>query len=197
MKPFFKSIVSVTLLIFISSCSSDPAEESIPCVPIACMNGAKSTPDCGCDCLEGYTGINCSSQIKPSLVKISKIRVIKFPDTNNGNWWDILPNSDADIYVTLQDNSLVTIYNHPTYYQNAIGTGAYYYDFTPSTPIIISNTYGNLKMNLYDFEDIGSDTLMESSLFKSYDSTGGFPTTKTITNTSGTFSFELTLSYVW
>ena len=196
MKAIFKklSFIIVVVMLFVS-CSSDSGDT--PCTPIACLNGGTSTADCGCDCPTGFTGSNCDTQITPTQVKITKIRVTKFPDTNNGNYWDTFPNSDADIYVTIQNSSSVTIYNSPTYFENATSNGVNFYDFVPTSPIIITSVLSPYFMYIYDFDAVGSDELMDFYVFNPYSSSGGFPTTKTFTNSSSTFSFQLTLEYVW
>ena len=196
MKNCIKGLSMLLIITLFFGCSKDDSSSS--CTPITCLNGGVSRADCGCDCPQGYTGGNCGTQVTPSIIKITKIRVTKFPDTNNGNWWDTLPNSDADIYITLQNSSQTTIYSHPTYISDSSSTGTNYFDFIPSTPILITNPTGLFVMNIYDYENIGTNTLMDYCIFNNlYSSTGGFPTTKPFTNTAGTFSFELTLSYVW
>jgi hypothetical protein len=196
MKTIFKKLsVVIVVVMLIVSCSSDSGDT--PCVPIACLNGGTSTADCGCDCPTGFTGSNCDTQVTPTQVKITKIRVTKFPDTNNGNYWDTFPNSDADIYLTLENSSSVTIFDSPTYFQNATSNGVNYYDFVPTTPIIITNVLSPYFMYIYDFDAVGADELMDFYVFNPYSSSGGFPTTKTFTNSSSTFSFQLTLEYVW
>ncbi len=180
-------------------CSKD--ESSSSCTPIACLNGGVSTADCGCNCPQGYTGSNCGTQVTPTTIKITKIRVKKFPDTDNGSWWDVLPNSDADIYVTLVNTSFQTIYTSG-YYTDATGLGTIYYDFTPTTPITITNVTSALSIKLYDRDyDILSLTytgsLMDSLFFNPYSSTGGFPPTITRTNDSGKLECEISLQYVW
>jgi len=185
------------VLVLVLGCSKEDSTPS--CTPITCLNGGVSTADCGCNCPQGYTGSNCGTQLTPSIIKITKIRVTKFPDTDNGQWWDTFPtNSDADIYITMQNSSLTTIYSHPNYLPNSSSTGTNYFDFTPANPILITNPTGSFSINIYDYEDIGTDTLMDYCLFNNlYSSTGGFPSTKTFTNLGGTFSFELTLQYTW
>ena len=183
---------------FLFGCSKDsPTTTPAACTPITCLNGGVSRPDCGCNCPQGYTGSNCGIQITPLQVLITKIRVTKFPDTNAGSWWDTLPNSDADIYVTIQNSSSTTLYSSPTYIQDATSNGVNYYDFVPSTPIVFSNVTSGYMMNIYDYDTVGSNQLMDFNAFYLYNSLGGFPTTKTYTNSTGTFSFTLTLSYVW
>jgi hypothetical protein len=196
MKTIFKKLsVIIAVFILFVSCSSDSGDT--PCVPISCLNGGTSTADCGCDCPQGFIGNDCGTQVTPTQVKITKIRVTKFPDTNNGNYWDNFPNSDADIYVTIQNSSSVTIFDSPTYFENATSNGVNYYDFVPTSPIIIANAISPYYMYIYDFDAVGSDELMDFYVFNPYSSTGGFPTTKTFTNSASTFSFQLTLEYVW
>lgn len=198
MKNLLKKIALLCVVILMFGCSKDsPTSNVVNCTPIPCLNGGTSTPNCGCSCPQGYTGNNCGTQITPLQVLITKIRVTKFPDTNTGNWWDTFPNSDADIYVTIQNSSSTTLYNSPTYFLDATSNGVNYYDFVPSTPIVFSNVTSGYLMNIYDFDTVGSDQLMDFSTFYLYNSLGGFPTSKTYTNSTGTFSFTLTLSYVW
>ncbi|MEO0037183.1 MAG: hypothetical protein RIQ59_394 [Bacteroidota bacterium] len=198
MKNLLKKIALLSIVMLVFGCSKDsPTPNAVPCTPIPCLNGGISTPNCGCNCPQGFTGSNCGTQITPLQVLITKIRVTKFPDTNAGGWWDTLPNSDADIYVTIQNSSSTTLYNSPTFFQDATSNGVNYYDFVPSTPIVITNVANGYVMSIYDYDTIGSDELMDFSTFYLYNSTGGFPTTKTYTNSTGTFSFTLTLSYVW
>ena len=198
MKNLLKKIAILSIVMFLFGCSKDsPTTTPAACTPITCLNGGVSRPDCGCNCPQGYTGSNCGIQITPLQVLITKIRVTKFPDTNAGSWWDTLPNSDADIYVTIQNSSSTTLYNSPTYIQDATSNGVNYYDFVPSTPIVFSNVTSGYMMNIYDYDTVGSNQLMDFNAFYLYNSSGGFPTTKTYTNSTGTFSFTLTLSYVW
>lgn len=196
MKTTFKRLSIVFAFMFLFSCTTD--SEDVPCTPVTCLNGGTSRPDCGCNCPQGFTGNNCGTQITPIQVKITKIRVTKFPDAKpNGSWWDVLPNSDADIYLTVQNNTLSTIWSSPTYFQDATGLGTVNYDFVPSTPITISNVTSGHIMNIYDYDTVGSDELIDFIAFNPYSTNGGFPATKTFTNSTGTFSFTLTLSYVW
>lgn len=198
MKNLLKKIAVIFIVYLVFGCSKDsPNSNTVPCTPIPCLNGGTSTPNCGCSCPQGYTGNNCGTQITPTQIAITKIRVTQFPDTNNGSWWDTLPNSDADIYITIQNSSSTTLYNSPTYFQDATSNGVNYYDFVPSTPIVFSNVTNGYLMSIYDYDTVGSDQLMDFSTFYLYNSLGGFPTTKTYTNSTGTFSFTLTLSYVW
>jgi hypothetical protein len=196
MKTIFKGLPMLFFVVLFWGCSKDSPSSTPACTPIVCLHGGVSRPDCGCDCPQGYTGTNCETQITPSSVKITKIRVKKFPDTENGQWWDTFPNSDADIYVTLINTSLQTIYTSG-HYTNATGLGTTYYDFTPTTPITLTNVTSALSINLYDYEDIGSNTLMDNIFFNPYSTTGGFPATLTTSSSNGDFVCEVSLQYVW
>lgn len=202
-----KKLIKITAFVFLTlnflGCSSDSSES--PCIPISCLNNGVSNSDCGCDCPQGYTGTNCGTQLTPSIVKITKIRVKKFPAaTPNGNWWDlsvISGNSDADIYVTIENSNLTVIYSHPTYFPDAEIVGTNYYDFVPSTPIVITNVNGQYLVNLYDFDgstnDANNDLIGFAGLTPYSLSQAGFPTTKTITGLNGTLEFEIYLTYQW
>ena len=194
-------------------CSKDSPTASTPtptpgCTPIPCLNGGISRPDCGCDCPQGYSGTNCSTQMLPTTIKIIKIKVKYFPNTDNGNFWDIsLPtavNASPDIYVTLLNSNNVELFNSPTYFENVLSNGTNTWDFTPTTPISISFIYFNsLKIRLYDWDGAfsnfndGVSDLMASSIFNIYSSTGGFPTTLNLLDSTTPIGYELTLQYTW
>lgn len=185
------SILSL-LLILLVSCSKDDNDS---CTPINCLNGGTQTTDCGCDCEEGYTGSNCDTKLIPRSVKITNITVKKFPDTNNGIWWDTFPNNtDADIYITIENPSNIEIYNHPVYYEDASGLNvSYSYTLTPS--LIINDVTGLHWLSLLDF-DTDQDDFITLLLFRPYDSSrDGFPTSVTIANAANTFECDFTLEY--
>ena len=207
MKIIISKILVTLLVFFLFSCSSDSGDT--PCVPISCLNGGTSTPECGCNCPQGYTGSDCSTQITPTKITISKIRVKYFPNKNAGSYWDVLlPLYDAnialpDIYITLQNSSLVEIYKSPIYKKNVVSDGIAYYDFVPSVPINITSVNSGLVLNLWDYDgadsniNVGFDDDMGYVVFNLYKSTGGFPSTLTVLDASQSLGFELTLSYTW
>jgi hypothetical protein len=192
---------------FLSACSSDENSET-PCTPIPCLNNGVSNSVCGCDCPQGFTGFNCATQTTPVSIKITKIKVKFFPNSDNGNYWDIsFPttiNAWPDIYVTLENSNAVELFNAPTYFANVTSDGSNTWDFIPSTPISISFIYfNNLKLKLYDYDGAVSnvndnvDDLMTTTFFDIYSATGGFPTTINVGNTTTPIVYELTLQYVW
>ena len=196
-----KLIALLVVLMLNINCSSDSDSSTPACTPIPCLNGGTSNANCGCNCPQGFTGANCGTLVTPTSVKITKIKVKKFPDANNGNWWDTFPNSDADIYLTVENSAFTVIYNHPTYFTNATGLGTSTYDFIPATPINLTNVSSAYIINLYDYDGSTNNanndfiTLLAFTPFST--SQTSFPTTKTVTNSTNTFECELTYQYTW
>ena len=202
------ALFSIAILVF--GCSKDsPNSNVLSCTPIPCLNGGTSTPNCGCSCPQGYTGSNCGIQITPTQILVSKIRVNYFPNYDStGSFWDpTLPTaslSSPDIYVTLEDASGNVLFDAPTYFANVTSNGSNYYDFTPATPIIlpIASVYSIFQVNLWDYDGSdsnisSSDDLMGKKSFFPYSSSGGFPSSITVSDSSYPVSFTLSLSYVW
>ena len=207
-KNIFFTFLTLSLLLSCSSDSDSDNSGATPCTPIACLNGGVSRSDCGCNCPQGYTGSNCGTQLTPSKILISKIRVNYFNNLDSGSNWDpSFPTSSLltpDIYVSIQDASNNTIYSTPTYYANVLSNGTNYFDFTPTNAIQlpISTDFSSFTIYLYDFDGADSninsaDDLMGKKLFFPYSSYGGFPTTITVTDSAYPVSFTLTVSYVW
>lgn len=200
-------VVILTISIFLGcSSDSDTSPTPTPCIPITCLNGGTSTPNCGCTCPQGYSGLNCQTQVQPTKITITKIRVTSFPNTtSSGAYWDSsfpnVANVYADIRVSLKDGNLNEIYGSG-YFANVLSNGTNYYDFTPTTPINITSVNSFYTIDLLDYDGASSNTILTSdefmatSVFNIYTATGGFPTTLTLVGSS-TFRAELTLSYTW
>jgi hypothetical protein len=201
MKTIFKKLSLVIVVMLFVSCSSDSVDT--PCTPIACLNGGTSTADCGCDCPQGFTGSNCSTQLTPTKIRITKIRVKKFPNLKpNGSNWDVivLPGWERpDIFPVLLQSTTELYAGTPI--NDSFSYGNDTFDFTPITPIEITQISQQFTLRLYDddsttlypntYEQMGGFT------FYIYNSTIGFPTILPINNSTSSYGFELTLSYVW
>jgi hypothetical protein len=202
MKFILKSLTFVTFLLLVISCSSDSAPGgSTPCVPITCLNGGVSTPSCGCTCPQGFSGANCSTQITPSKITVTKIRVKKFPNLKpNGNNWDtfVLPGFERpDIYPELANFDGTTILFTGTPIDDSFSYGNDTFDFIPTTPIIITNLTNQYRLVLNDKDANNTFETMGGFTINLYSSTGGFPTTIPISNPTSLYGFELTVTYTW
>lgn len=190
-----KSIFILIVLVSFLGCSSDDSTPE-PCTPIACLNGGISNADCGCDCPQGYSGANCSTQITPAKIFITKIRVIKFPNLKpDGSYWDSF-SGIPDIYVqVLRGTTLV--YDSPTFFEDVVSTSTSFFDFTPALPIEITTFNTPYIMSLFDYDTTGSDENMGFIGFFPYTNTAGFPSTLTVKDDTKSLHFELTLTYQW
>lgn len=203
MKIILKRLLILFIGFAIISCSSDSGSGggSTPCVPITCLNGGVSTPSCGCTCPQGYSGANCSTQITPSKITITKIRVKKFPNlTPSGNNWDsfaLAGYERPDIFPVLATFDGTTILFSGTPISDSFSYGNDTFDFIPTTPINITNITNQYKLLLYDEDSNNTFELMGGFNIYLYNSSGGFPTTIAISNPTSLYGFELTVSYTW
>jgi len=198
MKILLKTLfLALTLTFF--SCSN--GSDSEPCLPIACLNGGISTIDCDCDCPEGYTGTDCSIQVTPSKIKITKITLIGFPLMRDSNdYWDsyIFNQEEVspDIFIRIRTTSEI-LYTSG-YYENAISSFSGY-DFIPDTPISITSPTSPIGLSVNDNDKnlIGDDTyeLMVYSAFGIYDDTNGFPSVLKFDHDNPVLQFDLHLTY--
>ena len=60
---FFKFIALFVMLLFFTACPDDDIGNS--CIDVICQNGGTVQPDCICQCPEGFTGNDCSTQLNP------------------------------------------------------------------------------------------------------------------------------------
>lgn len=188
-----KSLISgiIVLSLFVSTVSVFTACEKDPCEDITCLNGGVCING-ECDCAEGYTGPDCGDQITPSNIKVSKIRITKFPSYNNGSDWDTW-SAGSDIYVLITKNS-TTIHEQPTMWEEADATQNYTYE--PNSPIDLSEPTVQYTISLYDYDSSGSDDFMGGINFYPYSNNNDFPSTLYI-DAGGDVSFELEVSYAW
>ena len=110
--------------------------------------------------------------------------------------WDPLDLSDADIYIQVLDSSETIIYDSDIFYPDASGLNIEY-EFIPESPINLTSFLNINFIVLYDYDGLNSDDLISVLGFTPYESTGGFPTTISRTNTLGTFECDITFEYTW
>lgn len=169
-----------------NSCSKDPCDAIVCLNDGYCANGQ-------CVCPPGYSGADCSQQVTPVQMRITKIEVTKFPaTTSNGAGWDL--GSGPDIYpeLYLGNNFVWTSVN---YFTNA--TQGQIYEFTPNTPIVLNNPSSEYTMRLYDYDDLDPDDFMGGIIFAPYRNNGnGFPKERVI-DAGSNLAFKLHFTYIW
>lgn len=180
-----------TLLLTATVFNSCNKEDPDPCEGVTCLNGGTCVNG-ECDCPEGYTGPDCGTQDTPSKIRISKIKITKFPSYNNGSDWDTW-SAGPDIYVTIYKGTTL-IHEQPTMYEDADATQDYTYK--PSGDIDLTDPTAKYTISLYDYDNLGDDDFMGGIYFYPYSSTGGFPTTLYL-DAGGDVTFELSVSYIW
>jgi hypothetical protein len=169
----YSAVILMAVILTISSCNKD------------------NTPACP----SHYTGANCSQQITPSQVQLSRITITGFPATNNGSAWNTTEGSGyADIYPTISDSAGNVLFNgSASYIPDASSTLSYYFNF--SIPIALT-PYSTYIFTLYNHNNFSADNNMGAVSTVLYTSTNGFPSTLNLTNGAG-LSFQLSIQNVW
>jgi hypothetical protein len=194
------SILKSLILVFaltIASCSSDSLEEEIACIPTICYNGGISTPDCGCDCPEGFTGADCSIQKTPVKVLVTKIKVYSFLNNDtSGMAWDGLIGK-PDIYVTIFDSK--STFYASNYYEDAISNNSNVYEFVPANPVALTNVSDFYGVKLYDYDNLGAgkDTEMGSVIFVPFLKPSTLPKSVILESPKLNLKIEVFLTYVY
>jgi hypothetical protein len=199
MKTFFQKL---TVLFFVGFIFSSCSKDSESCAPIACYNQGVANANCGCDCPTGFTGTDCSTLITPKRILVDKIRVVSFPNYKpDGSKWDIgtgSENPDIVPYFAMDSGATALFAGNSMY--NVSSTGKDVYDFTPVSPIVITDLNAKYSLLLYDDDTIttpsyefmgGWDFTIYSSELKK------FPKILGIGSGNGIVKFEIYLTYEW
>ena len=170
----FKLITLSILATGYIGCSSDSSSDSYEI--IACQNGGTFI-DCNCNCLQGYWDNDCSVQITPKSIKITKVTIRLFPalDENNETWDTPLPTTEdvqPDLYFQFIKSPSNIIYDSPTYFENA--NVANNHVFTLQTPIIVTDLSNPYTISLWDYDSASDDDLMAAQSFFIYENDNDF-----------------------
>lgn len=177
-----------------SSCKKEEALN--PCKDVSCPENQYCSYG-ECVCLSGFVGVDCDSQLTPTSIQITKVRLTSFPPLKpNGSSWDWISTANsADVYFVLIDN------NGHEFYRCRRQQDQLYNEVTSwdlaNEQVYIPSPYNKCTILLRD-EDVlnASDDDMGSIAFSAYSSTAGFPATLYI-NDGSAISFELDLKYTW
>lgn len=180
------SIAMIVLTTVFNSCKKDP------CLNTTCLNGG-TCANGQCNCPSGWSGSDCSVQVTPTKIKITKIELLKFPPTTtSGGGWDLTDGPDLFVKVL---KGTTTLWENPTYYQNA--SQGIPYSFTPSNPIEITSPKDEYIIQLWDFDTLDPNDLIGGIKFTPYYDTNKFPATLTLECTTCTTSYRLYFQYVF
>lgn len=186
-KNIFFVIFLLGLTVAFSGCKKDDID---PCEGITCLNGG-TCANGQCNCPEGYSGSDCSQQVTPDKIRVTKIEITRFPATDNGAGWDLT--SGPDIYPKLSLGS-TEIWTSEDYYQNADPSTVYSFDINPI--VNLSSPNDRYTISLYDYDDFDADDFMGGIIFTPYSSNNGFPSTINL-DAGGDVAFRLHVNYVW
>ncbi len=175
------------LPIIIYSCQKDDAD---PCAEIICLNGG-TCANGQCNCPEGYTGSDCSQQVSPDKIRITRIEITRFPATDNGAGWDLT--SGPDIYPEIFKGSS-SIYRSTIFYQNADPSNVYSFDLNPA--VDLDEPRDQYIIRLYDYDDFDADDFMGGIIFTPYSADNGFPTIIDL-DAGEAVAFRLHVNYIW
>lgn len=191
---FFKPTIFLALCLIIFSCSSN----SDDCEPITCLNGGVFT-DCECDCPVGYTGTDCSEQITPTNVTITKAIVKVFPNTDDGSNWDLaIPNAESifpDMYITFENAVSTNLYTSDIFYEDAFSNGSTLFEFVPN--LVLTNFSLHYFVSIWDYDSVDEDDFMTTYKFEAYLDGNGFPDTLTVVSQEHNILVDLELTYEW
>ena len=187
------AVISALAILFLmnTSCKKEEAitEETKSKTTKTTVTRTTTTTTTVVDCPDGYTGTNCTKQVTPLKIRISKIELTKFPQYDYGSSWDVT--SGPDIYLKLvKDGYLI----HQTDYDKNAAS-SYDYVFYPKSDINITDPTDEYIIRLYDFDSGSEDDYMAGIKFYPYKSKNKFP--RIIKLETDRMAVELTVSYIW
>jgi hypothetical protein len=183
-----KYLIFLALLcVGISACKKDD-----PCENITCLNGG-TCANGSCNCPTGYSGSDCSQQVKPTRINIQSITVTDFqPTDSNGAGWDVFDGADA--YAVLSLNGNVIASNENSRIED-VTNSPFSWSSLPSG-FEMDDVTNQYQLSLYDYDDgLTADDFMGGIIFTPYNSTNGFPEKITVSCGNCSVAFELKVDY--
>lgn len=160
---------------------------------LSCSSDADSDPIV--ECPLGYAGVNCETELVPSKIWVTSIRVTSFPNTNGGFPWDVSDN--PDIFVRLGrgngDENTILLWSSEVATNAASGNP---YQFVPTSPVEVAVGTQNVVI-LGDYDSSSSHEFMGGYTFFNYEPGDGFPATRVLTSGGSSLAFEVKLAYGW
>jgi hypothetical protein len=187
MKPIRNYSISMMLvsLLFVA-CSDEPCETQM------CHNGGVCI-DGLCDCPERYTGPECNDQVTPDVMRITSVKLLRFPGfrPNDDKMWDVT--DGPDVYFRLMHGD-EPVAQPVVLVENADPTQQYQFNISLVDMKTVLDEY---TMQLFDYEAIGVEPqFMGEVAFTPYHTTNGFPTEIMLDN-GGPVAFHVTVEYLY
>eukprot|EP00188_Purpureofilum_apyrenoidigerum_P002428 Plantae.Rhodophyta-Purpureofilum_apyrenoidigerum.ctg25045.p1 GENE.Plantae.Rhodophyta-Purpureofilum_apyrenoidigerum.ctg25045~~Plantae.Rhodophyta-Purpureofilum_apyrenoidigerum.ctg25045.p1 ORF type:complete len:191 (+),score=7.46 Plantae.Rhodophyta-Purpureofilum_apyrenoidigerum.ctg25045:348-920(+) len=174
-------------LIF-NGCLKVDLPETDTCANIICYNDGPCWAGT-CVCMPGWEGADCTIQRDPLEIRITRIRITRFPATNNGVPWDA--GDDADIYLEITDQNQNTVYINTE--ADVINNADPNRIHTFVVDEVFTDVNQSYSVRLYD-KDSGMDEFIDGMLVLIYDDANRFPETLIFDRGTG-FAFEMDVSY--
>lgn len=188
-------LISLSFLVIVYSCSKKD-----PCEDIVCKNGGMCESG-NCKCPAGYEGTFCENESIPKAVKVSNIKITKWPATKtDGSKWDT-DNTNPDllpvIYTMKADGKSVdqTFWTSSTVLLNTTNPSP---EFSLILPELKFTTVDKLyAIFLFEKDDTAIDAMGPGIVFNLKEYIKGRPTTISLTCSGSTclYGFELKVSY--
>ena len=194
MKNFFLfDFISIGFLLHPSCTKKDKCED------VVCQNGG-TCEDGNCKCPAGYEGDRCQMESLPKAIKITSIKILKFPSTKtDGSKWDAdgtNPDIYPLIYTVKTDGKKVDqlFWNSSTVLINAKTDGQP--DFSIILPELkftaIDKQYA---IFLFDKDDASQEVMGSGIVFNFKEFIKGRPSTIKIECPNCVFGFEFKVNY--
>ncbi len=184
MKQLLFGFMAVSALFF-SSCKDK-------CKDVDCKNNGVCNEGV-CECPAGFSGDDCSGLVTPTKVTITQIDIIDFPGTDGGSNWDVVIDTDPDIYLELIDDGTSNVaWTSSTFDNVADGT-----QFSINgLSIEITNVSDSYSIKMWDDDATSGDDLMTTAGFTPFNGIS-FPASFTITDGSLEIGYRLHVTYQW
>lgn len=175
------------LLLFLSTACKKDACESVLCVRGHCSNGV-------CNCEEGFTGSDCSQQVRPARIIVHKVVVKKFPPTDpSGGGWDLTNGADLFFDVLLAGNVVYTWQGGAIFNANPNSE----HTFNTAGTLEFTQPESRYVIRLWDQDDILPHDYMGGIEFTPYHSTNNFPRWIELRPANADIWFDLEVQYVF
>lgn len=123
-----------------------------PCEDILCENGQCELGTCNCD--DGWEGDDCSTPIQPSRVVIKQVKLLDWPDLDDGGAWDEGNNTGPDIGIRVGYSGTTTLYQSTAWFPDVTTSDAPLY--FGGLEIDVSQPESNVCFTALNFDATGS-----------------------------------------